>query len=601
MAKKNTTTTTGKTTGSKPAPPPPPKPAPAKSPQTGNGGSTSTKGKTQTTNPSPAKSPQTGGGSKGTKGKTQTTNPAPATTAPVKGKTGFTPSPQNAGTTTAKNVQGGEGKGAGTKSSSSKSDFTPIKSVLKSDWKSQPTPIDVQPRLDEMNNPMLRDIKRRFKEQPDIMKGALRSSKSPEDAFNKLFAEWGRDPEMDSAALASLQGTSILSHSENSYDNAEIDEKIIRAIHNQLKGFAFEENEPESFQEFIQNLGYTFQSMGAQVYIQLASAWATSTVPTLPDDRLEATRVFYGAYGHNLGFSDDANTPYGYGQSHLDFLEWEVGRGVLNPIDSDVPGSEWWRAVNAQLMRDMEEARLIHVAGLDEYGGTNPAVNTWLNYLNDPSPQTWYAAHDASIVLGYAENVNLAYEESLSEQILMTTVLNRLLLAETMVTASANDLLYLLGDNTGSVGDNLENLFVTLANPTGNAVDLITGIETIYPSNYPLTPQDIQAVVNQYALEAVSINVLEYADVNSTSVSRMITSIGFANTGDFYFQIAEDLVNGVHRPELDASDPENVNPIRYYQLALEQYMLALEYPDLVSSGTAYLEQRITQIQSRIGE
>jgi hypothetical protein len=211
MAKKNTTTTTGKTTGSKPtppAPPPPPKPAPAKSPQTGSGSGKGTKGKAQTTNPAPAKSPQTGNtGSKGTKGKAQTTNPVP-----VNGKTGFTPTPQGAGTTTANKIQGGETKGADAKGSGSKPAFVPSKPTAKSGWNSRPTPIDVQPRLDEMNNPMLGDIKRRFKEQPDIMKGALRSSKSPEEAFNKVFAEWGRDPEMEADALASLERIGLLKY-----------------------------------------------------------------------------------------------------------------------------------------------------------------------------------------------------------------------------------------------------------------------------------------------------------------------------------------------------------------------------------------------------
>jgi hypothetical protein len=135
MAKKNTTTTTGKSTGSKPtppAPPPPPKPAPAKSPQTGSSGS------------------------KGTKGKAQTTNPAPA-----KGKPGFTPAPQAAGTTTAKKVQGGENKGADAKGSSNKPAFASSKPIVKPGWKDtswQPKPVPGQILLAAKGTQLAQDV-----------------------------------------------------------------------------------------------------------------------------------------------------------------------------------------------------------------------------------------------------------------------------------------------------------------------------------------------------------------------------------------------------------------------------------------------------------
>lgn len=67
------------------------------------------------------------------------------------------------------------------------------------------TPIDVQSTLERMNNPMLRDIEAKAKDQPGIMQAALGGSQTPEEAFNKLFARWGHDPEMDKRALEELK------------------------------------------------------------------------------------------------------------------------------------------------------------------------------------------------------------------------------------------------------------------------------------------------------------------------------------------------------------------------------------------------------------
>src|SRR4051812_2162708 len=44
-----------------------------------------------------------------------------------------------------------------------------------------------------------------------------------------------------------------------------------------------------------------------------------------------------------------------FGRAELSFLRWEIARGVLDPET----GSEWWRAVNARLLRDKVEADLL--------------------------------------------------------------------------------------------------------------------------------------------------------------------------------------------------------------------------------------------------
>lgn len=73
------------------------------------------------------------------------------------------------------------------------------------------TPINVRPMLDELGNPIYRKIERRIEEQPDIVAGALSASRSPEQAFRKLFGTWGHHPEMEAKAIAAVIRNGLLS------------------------------------------------------------------------------------------------------------------------------------------------------------------------------------------------------------------------------------------------------------------------------------------------------------------------------------------------------------------------------------------------------
>jgi hypothetical protein len=223
-------------------------------------------------------------------------------------------------------------------------------------------------------------------------------------------------------------------------------------------------------------------------------------VPDSADDRYKATVKFYDESGWGYGFKDPYNSLHsstGYGKSHIDFLEWEVDRGVL---ETDT-GSPWWRAVNHQLTRDMIEAHLLNEQGLGACGGSNEAVDQWLNYINAPSPSAWYSAHNASILLGYQENEDLAYKEDFAEQILMSGVLTRVLFAESMV-------------NDGGV-------FSTLALPGLSAVDTIVGFQNFYPYSYPLNSGDVSNVMGEFYLENLIFGgnrYRDYADVSGQKV-----------------------------------------------------------------------------------
>ena len=76
------------------------------------------------------------------------------------------------------------------------------------------------------------------------------------------------------------------------------------------------------------------------------------------------------------------------------FMRWQQGRGVLNSLDDDMPGSPWWRAVNENLLRDTVEAKLIVQRG--EGQPSWPSVAGWVNFFNAPSAQSWYGAHNGA-------------------------------------------------------------------------------------------------------------------------------------------------------------------------------------------------------------
>ena len=45
-----------------------------------------------------------------------------------------------------------------------------------------------------------------------------------------------------------------------------------------------------------------------------------------------------------------------YRRAELAFMRWQLSRGVLEPPESEQPGSGWWRSVNESLLRDACEA-----------------------------------------------------------------------------------------------------------------------------------------------------------------------------------------------------------------------------------------------------
>lgn len=207
-----------------------------------------------------------------------------------------------------------------------------------------------------------------------------------------------------------------------------------------------------------------------------------------PSRRLRLREEFYHEYGH-------PQLPYGQGlgNSELSFLKWEIERGVLNPLDDgEVSGSPWWREVNFHFIYTCELARTIHKEDLT-FRNLPLAVKFWLDYIELPTAENWYKAHNKAIVNGYIEYENLALQESIHEQRFMNEVLYRVLFAGAMCA-----------------GKEFSQLGTLLSNPRLPAVDILVHLPDFYPSHYPLSHSDIKHILHKgYSIEEEAVRILD--------------------------------------------------------------------------------------------
>ena len=144
-----------------------------------------------------------------------------------------------------------------------------------------------------------------------------------------------------------------------------------------------------------------------------------------PDRRLELLRSSYAPVA--------GATPVHvrYRRAALAFMDWQVRRGLLNPLDHERPGSPWWRAVNEQLLSHTQEARLrvLGHPGPASSASAEPSIR----FAFQPSTQSWYLAHNVSIVTAYLDHRDLAERENRVERFFINLVLIRLLYAHALV------------------------------------------------------------------------------------------------------------------------------------------------------------------------
>ena len=76
-----------------------------------------------------------------------------------------------------------------------------------------------------------------------------------------------------------------------------------------------------------------------------AAEEAARIVAAVRDD--PAGRIRLAADTYAFGRGGRRYRPYR--RAVVAFMRWQQARGVLNPLDDDIRGSRWWRAVNEDL------------------------------------------------------------------------------------------------------------------------------------------------------------------------------------------------------------------------------------------------------------
>jgi hypothetical protein len=221
-----------------------------------------------------------------------------------------------------------------------------------------------------------------------------------------------------------------------------------------------------------------------------ALAFADAQVAAARDDAASRValmaRLFHGPTGR-------APRHVPFRLAALSFMRWQAQRGVLNPVDASPPGSVWWRAMNERLLRDGCEAVGL-LRGLDGEPSSQ-AVRLWLEFSATPTGRHWYRAHNASIVGGYLEHLDLAEAENAAERFFMNVALVRVLYAHVLVGAPRLALgrLALLGRTLGDPRLGIAGLFLSLGR--------------VVPNRYPLALEVERYIADEHRLG----RILDYA------------------------------------------------------------------------------------------
>lgn len=197
-----------------------------------------------------------------------------------------------------------------------------------------------------------------------------------------------------------------------------------------------------------------------------------SDVADDPIGRYALRERWYQRWGNGLLDTE------GYGRSELDFLAWEIERGVLNPLSHAYqPGSRWWRSMQEQYAFFAHLSGMIYDAGLARDGLPNSIVS-WLEYLDRPTPESWYRAHNVNIIRGYLDWTHTAQFENYPEQLLLNKILYRVLFAQAMTEGHA----------FGWLGERM-------ADPRFVTVNLMVELDALYPRDYPLDRRHMEDLV----------------------------------------------------------------------------------------------------------
>jgi hypothetical protein len=175
-----------------------------------------------------------------------------------------------------------------------------------------------------------------------------------------------------------------------------------------------------------------------------------------------------------------------YPRAALAFMGWQLRRGLLNPLDDERPGSPWWRAVNTRLLRDTCEARL-RVLG-HPGPASSPSVDPSVRFARQPSPRTWYLAHNVTIARAYLDNQELAERENRVERFFINLVLVRVLYAHALVAAPRLALAWL-----APIGR-------WLGDPRLDMTGMFLSVSRVLPHRYPLDGELDDYIADEHAI-----------------------------------------------------------------------------------------------------
>lgn len=128
------------------------------------------------------------------------------------------------------------------------------------------------------------------------------------------------------------------------------------------------------------------------------------------------------------------NGDSGYGQAVIDFMtEWEIPTGRLGDYLTGDSGSLWYKEVNAWLLADLLAAQDA-VANPSRFESLTPSAQAWVEYINDPTQQVFWEAHNASVLQGVMVAGDKGYylNETRNEREVIVSVLALVSMAEEM-------------------------------------------------------------------------------------------------------------------------------------------------------------------------
>lgn len=185
-----------------------------------------------------------------------------------------------------------------------------------------------------------------------------------------------------------------------------------------------------------------------------------------PEGRLRLLRELY------VGAAGGTDPHLRFRRAASAFMNWQLHRGLLNPLHSPEPGSPWWRAVNERLLLDTSEARAL-AAGRSGPPSTAGA-RAGLEFIERPTAKNWYRAHNISVVTAYLDNADLAAAEGRVERFFINLVLLRVLYAHALV-ASPRLALGWLATAAPLLGD-----------PRVGMTGIFLSVSRVLPAHYPL-------------------------------------------------------------------------------------------------------------------